>query len=283
MDLLEKINNSSEEELTKVIDIAIQSAINSSEKKESLGFNVGSLATDKIPAHKGFIAPDTKIKYSNLSMNSYSMKTTDYIYEFAQFIKRNKITNRGSLVKFIEDFINIYFGIPNGIDERDTYFDQITFQTTSTDEEYFEKLEHLEIGDLKGKNIALCTERAAIAQNLLSLFGFEVYYCMGCVFNKDKEETHCFNIARAKDNFILLDYSLPVPIFENGQTTGYAPFQGIIALNELNDILENSLNKDFPNYEYLKTPQGIKRVPTGQNRTYNVGNIKFKQLDNPSR
>lgn len=105
----------------------------------------------------------------------YSMKTTDYIYDFAEYVKKSKISNKGTLVKFIENFINGYFGISNGVDMRDTYFDQIAFQTTTTDDEYFEKLENLEIGDLKGKNVAMCTERAAIAQNLLSLFGFDVY------------------------------------------------------------------------------------------------------------
>jgi len=183
MDLLEKINNCSEEELTSIIDVALQEKINNADKKERLGFTDGGLATAKIPSHKGFISPESRIKYSNLSMNMYSMKTTDYIYEFAKYVKKNNINTRGGLVKNVENFINDYFGNSNGADMRDTYFDQIAFRTTTTDDEYFEKLENLEIGDLKGKNVAMCTERAALAQNLLSLFGFDIYYCMGCVNN----------------------------------------------------------------------------------------------------
>ena len=283
MDLLERINNCSDDELTSIIDAALQSAINNSDRKERLGFTDGGAATAKIPSHKGFIPPDSRIKYSNLSMNMYSMKTTDYIYEFANYVKRNKISNKGTLVKYIENFINGYFGISNGTDMRDAYFDQIAFQTTTTDDEYFEKLENLEIGDLKGKNIAMCTERAAIAQNLLSLFGFDTYYCMGCVSNNGREESHCFNIARAKDTFMLLDYSLPVPVFENGRAIDYAPFQGSIGLDELEDVLVNGLNKDFPSYEYIRTPQGIKRVATGELRTYNVGSMTFEQTQSKSR
>lgn len=283
MDLLEKINNCTEEELTSIIDIALQNAINNADKKERLGFADGGLATTKIPSHKGFISPESRIKYSNFSMNMYSMKTTDYIYDFAKYVKKNNINNRGTLVKYVENFINSYFGISNGTDMRDTYFDQIAFQTTTTDDEYFEKLENLEIGDLKGKNVAMCTERAALAQNLLSLFGFDVYYCMGCVSNNGKEESHCFNIARAKDTFMLLDYSIPVPVFENGRAIDYAPFQGSIGLDELEDVLVNGFNKDFPSYEFIKTPQGIKKVATGESRTYNVGNMTFEQIQSKGR
>lgn len=283
MDLLERINNCTEEELTSIIDVALQNAINNADKKERLGFADGGLATTKIPSHKGFISPESRIKYSNFSMNMYSMKTTDYIYDFAKYVKKNNINNRGTLVKYVENFINGYFGISNGTDMRDTYFDQIAFQTTTTDDEYFEKLENLEIGDLKGKNVAMCTERAALAQNLLSLFGFDIYYCMGCVNNNGKEESHCFNIARAKDTFMLLDYSIPVPVFENGRAIDYAPFQGSIGLDELEDVLVNGFNKNFPSYEFIKTPQGIKKVATGESRIYNVGTMTFEQTQSKSR
>lgn len=277
MDLLERVNNcTTEEELKEIINIALQNKIENAGKKERLGFT-GGLPTTKIPSHKGFIAPDTRIKYCNTSMITYSMRTTDYIYEFAKYVKKNKINTRGTLVKYIENFINAYFGISNGIDMRNEYFDEITFQTTITDDEYFEKLENLEIGDLKGQNIAMCSERAALAQNLLSLFDFEVYYCIGCVSNNGKEEPHCFNIARAKNSFMLLDYSIPVPVFKNGRVVDYAPFQGSIGLDEIIEVLENGINKEMPSYEYVITMQGIKKVEAATSRIYNVGNIIFDQ------
>ena len=105
MNLLEKINNCSDAELTSIIDTALQGAIDNADKKERLGFIDVGLATAKIPYHKGFISPDSRIKYSNFSMNMYSMKTTDYIYDFAKYIKKNKISNRGTLVKYVENFI----------------------------------------------------------------------------------------------------------------------------------------------------------------------------------
>lgn len=283
MDLLSAINNCSDEELNSIIETALRESIENSDKNKRLGFADGSLATSKIIVHKGFISPDSRIKYNNRTVNNYSMTTDDYFYEFAKFVKNSHVNNKGTLVKVVENFINSYFGVSSGEDKRDDYFDQIAFQTTKTDDEYFEKLDNLEIGDLKGKNIAMCTERAAIAQNLLSLFGFEVYYCIGCVDNASKEEAHCFNIARAKNTFMLLDYSLPVTIFDNGKAIDYAPFQGSINIDELENILVNGVNKSFDSYEYIKTSEGIKKVLTREVRTYNVGNITFEQTQSKNR
>lgn len=106
---------------------------------------------------------------------------------------------------------------------------------------------------------------------------------MGCVDNSGKEESHCFNIARAKDTFMSLDYSLPVSVFENGRAVDYAPFQGSIGLEELEDVLVNGINKEFPSYEYIKTPDGIKKVPTGEVRIYNVGNMTMEQVQSKNR
>ena len=45
---------------------------------------------------------------------------------------------------------------------------------------------------IKHKGAAQCTERSALAQQILSLFGTESYYCMGCVDLGDRQEGHCF-------------------------------------------------------------------------------------------
>ena len=133
-DLITRIYNCLEEELNKIIDLELEKCIQNSKKQEFLGFGENM---SKLTIHNGFIDPETQIRYSNGTMNSYSMKTTDYFYEFAKYIKDNKINSGGQIVKAIENFINYYFGI-NKLegDFRDNYFDQFTNATT-TDEEYF--------------------------------------------------------------------------------------------------------------------------------------------------
>ena len=273
--LLEIINNCSDDELETIITKAINNAIINSQKRDMLGFCQNM---NRVITHKGFIHPDTKIRYSNFTMNTYSMKTVDYFYEFARYIKKMNIKNKGSFIKYLENIINIYFGINRtGNDLRDNYFDKIAFETTKTDDEYFAKLDSLEIGDLKGKNIAMCTERAAVAQNILSLFGFESYYCMGCVNNDNKEEPHCFNIVKSKETYRLLDYSIPVPVFKNGKLVDYAPFQGNIPNEKLEDVLINNEDMVFDGYEYHITNDGLKKVAINNFRTYVVGDFNLSK------
>lgn len=277
-DLITRIYNCSEEELNRVINLELEKYIQNSKKQEFLGFGENM---SKLTIYNGFIEPETKIRYSNVTMNSYSMKTTDYFYEFAKYIKDNKINTKGQIVKAIENFINYYFGI-NKLegDFRDNYFEQFTNATT-TDEEYFKAIDSFEIGNLKGKCIAMCTEKAAIAQNLLSLFGFETYFCMGCVSYNNKEEPHCFNIAKAKESYILLDYSMPVSIFKNGIAIDYAPFQGEIKDNEIQDFLNGNFDKVYNQYEYIVTEEGRKNflIPNDK-RKYKVGSFSFENSNN---
>ena len=141
------------------------------------------------------------------------METTDFIYEFAHFIKKYKIGSKGSLIYSLEYFINHYFDFPGKVD-RETIFNDIAWQTTTTDEEFFKALSNNKIGDLKGKGAAECTERGALAQQIISIFGTEVYYCMGCVDLDGRQEAHCFNIVKRKNDYALLDYSIPITSYD---------------------------------------------------------------------
>ncbi len=270
IELLKRINECNEEELDNIITETLNQKIAASEPIEKIGFTNGLIDVNAI--HKGFINPKTRIKFATHTMNSYSMKTMDYFYEFARYLRNSKIKNTGSLVMNIETFINNYFGInESSNDYRDNYFDSLAFNTTETDDEYFAKLDNLEIGDLKGKKLAMCTERAALAQNLLSFFDIESYYCMGCVNNDGREEPHCFNIAKGKKDYRLLDYSIPTPIYRNGEHIGWAPFQATINPNEVEKFMSSQQSKDFADYEYAITDEGIIRDYIGLDRQYVVG------------
>lgn len=157
MSLLEKINDCSLEEIDAIIIEELEAKNASAEKNKRLGFQDGAAANSKIPIHHGFISLDSRIKFNSLFMGRYSMNTKDFYYEFARFIKNNRVNSNGFLVKSIENFINEYFGKSNGLDLREEYFSQILDQITN-DDEYFEKLDSFEIGDFKGK-ILLCVPK----------------------------------------------------------------------------------------------------------------------------
>ena len=121
----------------------------------------------------------------------------------------------------------------------------------------------------------MCTERAAIAENLLSLFGIESYYCMGCIDNNGKIEPHCFIIAKAKEDYRLLDYSIPIPVYRNGKLIDYAPFMAKISFEEFEQIIQDGVLKKFDNYYYIYTQNGPKKVPDNKYRTYVVGTFEL--------
>ena len=272
MELLQKILQcENDDELNKIIKNEITIKNDSTTKVGNLGFTNGFNGND---LYRGFIPLDTRIKYSNLALEDYKMDTTDYFYEFAKFVKKNNISNQSGLVHSLEYFINNYFGYP-GKASRETIFNDIAWQTTETDEEYFKALENNSIGDLKGKGAAECTERGTVAQQILNLFGADVYYCMGCVDLGDRQEAHCFNIIKRKNDYALLDYSIPVASFnQDGKVRTYLPFVGEMTNEEFENFVNNGTLKSFNNYEYIN---GNEKVILNQDRAYVVGSYEINK------
>ena len=268
MELFQKILDCKEEEVDPIIEKAINEANTNAEKIERLGFlDYGK----SYSVFKGFIPLKTRIKYANINMEDYGMETTDFIYEFAHFIRNYNISSKTSLIYNLEYFVNSYFGFPDKID-RGQIFNEIAWQTTTTDEDYFKALENNKLGDLKGKGAAQCTERGALAQQILSIFGFETYYCMGCLDLGDKQEGHCFNIVKRKNDYALLDYSIPITSYnEDGSLRAYYPFVGIITNEEFLDFINNGIVKSIDNY-YMK---GKQQEKVGTQRMYIVGKYEI--------
>lgn len=271
MDLLTKILNcQTEKEIDEIIKTEINKLNNSSESIEQLGFLDSRTC---INYHKGFIPFETRIKYSSINMETYSMKTTDFFYEFAHNIKKRNITTLLGLINYLETFINSYFGLPGKIN-RETIFNDIAWNTTTTDEEYFAALENNKIGDLKGKGAAECTERSAVVQQILSLFGIESYYCIGCVGLEDRQEAHCFNIIKRAKDYVLLDYSIPVIAKkEDGTFNVYLPFISGITNEDFDKFINNKTLKEFQDYEYI----GKERKLKDTSKKYIVGAYEIEK------
>ena len=259
-----------EEEVDLIIKEAINEADNNAEKVDKLGFLTNNKSYN---IHKGFIPLKTRIKYSNFNMEDYSMESTDFIYEFAHFVRKHNISNTKSLVYNLEYFVNSYFGYPGKMN-RETIFNDIAWKTTTTDEEYFKALENNKIGDLKGKGAAECTERGALVQQVLSVFGADIYYCMGCVDLESRQEGHCFNIIKRKNDYALLDYSIPVGSYnQEGQLQAFYPFVGILTNEEFLDFINNGTIKSFDDY-YMR---GRQPEATGTERMYIVGEYEINK------
>lgn len=270
MELFQQILECKEEEVDELIESVINKINKNAEKVEKLGFQDHGKSKN---VFKGFIPLNTRIKYANHNVEDYGMDTTDFIYEFAHFIRKYRINNKASLIHNLEYFVLNYFGFP-GKTDRETIFNEIAWQTTTTDEDYFKALENNKIGDLKGKGAAQCTERSALVQQILSVFGIESYYCMGCVEVNDKEEAHCFNVVKRKNDYALLDYSLPITSYnQDSSVKAYYPFVGSLTNEEFLDFISNETIKSFDDY-YIN---GNQREKIGTQRMYLVGKYEIEK------
>lgn len=270
MDLLQKILDCKEEEVNAIVKQAIEDADAKSNKVEELSPVFFSRP------FKGFIPLNARIKYIGLALESYSMQTTDFMYEFAHFIKKNNINSKGRLIYALGLFINSYFGLPDRVlkERREQiFFTDIYSKTKSeSDVDLFKALENNKIGDLKHKDAAQCTERAALAQQILSLFGTESYYCFGCLGIGKDQEGHAFNVIKRENDYAVLDYSCVVKSYnKENLLNAYFPFIGILSNEEFADFINNKKIKRFQNYEFFDN----KSRPTTGERIYVVGEMSI--------
>lgn len=228
-----------------------------------------------------FIPLSSRFKYCLDSSNSYSLTTTDYFYDFANYIKDKNISNIDSFVKEVYSFLNNYFGgLNSGDDRRNEYFDNIAFQMSSTDQEYYDYLDKICIGDFKGKSIAMSSERSIVAQNLMSLFGIDSYLCVGMIDFLENKREHCFNIIDNGRCFSLIDYSIPCYTIVSDKVVDSNPFIGQMSSEELEVFLNDNHIESFKDYVNVFNEGEYLKMPTGSSRSYSLCNKKMFMSNN---
>ena len=282
MDLLQRILECKEEEVESIIDEAIKDANESAEKVEQLGFGYyGKM----VGPFKGFIPFETRIKFDSHGIGAeYGMHSTDFFYEFAHFIRENNINTKNKLVTRLVEFVRDYFKIGGDLVsniDREDLFMHIHDPRATSDDRLFELICENKISDLKGLGLAQCTEIGAVAQQILSLFLSEVYYCNGSVEYVNGKVDHCFNVAKTIKGYALLDYSIPVAMCDqNGKVIGMEPFIGMMTDEEFLNFVNNGTVKTFYDYYVTVTPERVFNQAKGK-RSYIAGVPAAKKVAPP--
>lgn len=119
-------------------------------------------------------------------------------------IYKIKPTNINELSECIFNTIQKYFGNYDNVSQRMEFnhdIDEINYG-----------FEIGKVSDLKGKNAAMCVERAMLSQNLLTSLGINTYYKASGI-NKDKNfEVHAYNIIEYKGKYYIFDTAIPTLI-----------------------------------------------------------------------
>lgn len=179
--------------------------------------------------HEGFISRDTRVHFQygpGNPLSGYKIKNTDYIHDMIGDMQRNREDIRGSLDFFVavELFLNSYFGYPPLSDTRSEFAYRELEKTGDmhqlSDDDWWDRIENVDISVFKGQEIAMCTERASMAQNILTFFGYEVSYVSGSVEVDGETEHHAFNVITNpwSGNRHILDFSMTSSIEKGGLT-----------------------------------------------------------------
>lgn len=232
MNLEELFLLNTNESLKKYVDNIINNITQNTEHEDKIGF-------EHPTPHKGFIDNSTII--TNVD-SFWKIKNNNYAYQFVWGLKKMKVTNLNDAMNKIYALINAYFGEYNNNQLRKEIIAQNPFGV-------------LDISLLAGKKTAVCSERAAIAQNLFSILGVESYYITGYVSDSKGGEPHAFNLIKHNNKFLLYDASKDIPQSINGKTI-YVPFISELSLeqvellfNEKEIIVRNRMYKSFGTYK----------------------------------
>lgn len=100
-----------------------------------------------------------------------------------------------------------YFGDYSNVDSRLSYYND-TDNIESEDD-------ISKVSGLKGKNAAMCVERAMLSQNLLKSLGIESYYKQSQIIKNGDIDTHAYNIISHNNKYYIFDSAIPT--LKNGK------------------------------------------------------------------
>lgn len=94
-----------------------------------------------------------------------------------------------------------YFGDYSNISERMDNYPDLDFIADGEDIG--------KVSDLKGKNAAMCVERAMLSQNLLNFLGFKSFYKSSGILSDGKAEVHSYNLVENNNACFIFDATIP--------------------------------------------------------------------------
>ncbi|MGD8744353.1 MAG: hypothetical protein PVJ52_02060 [Candidatus Woesebacteria bacterium] len=164
------------------------------------------------PPYRGFVHPDSVIKpaafWDGFKVDDKSIYS-DFVDNIRTFKNHDQWkTKTISEIKphAILKTIGEYFGnYANYIGLEDRHMEFYTDHTSGSSES-------VSLSEHKGRGVAMCTEKSAVAQNLISFLGDSSELCIskGCEINVGKEEKHVFNIISSENGYFIFETSNPV-------------------------------------------------------------------------
>lgn len=248
--ILEDISKLSIEDLESYISSRVQTLEeNSTENRESISSKNVSHST---LAH-GFIPSTTEI-YAESGM--YSVAVGGFLLNDTE-IYRILINNLKNC-DYAQTLEGVLQSVQSSIDE---YFGGLAFQENEENrrnlffemQKKYDDLEPYSISEYRNNNTALCSERSAIAQNMLAFLGADTYYMVGHLSRNDGMENlhHAYNciVDREYGSGIIVDFTNP--ILRNSTHERFISQSNIINKNLIAEILAGNSSFEITRPEFF--------------------------------
>jgi len=300
MDFYEDLKTMTDEDIEKYLSYAISnlekiSKLNNNDN-EVIGYDVSYNPTDynilntqpkevfdvnSVNIYSGYVPKNTRVVYAlstDLKGNGifsnegryYIVDDDSYIYEFCKYVREYSLNTEGDLFQCISLFLKEYLG---GIMNRSR--DQMFQMILKSNMLYCEPINEHKLSSFKHEGNAMCSEYAIMANNILSVFGFDSYVIMGDIKQDGGVGGHAFNfVSYLGENFervnILLDFFNDINICDfSFKKIGSTPF-----CIELDDF-DNKFINDFINNE--------KHLVADEYCIMSIGNTLFEVSFNRKR
>lgn len=232
--------------------------------------------------YPGYIKKGTKMTYGFLfksdgsahnAGNYYYIDDEEYIVDFCKYISKIYIESEFELFMYILEFLRDYFGYIKN-QSRSEMFQLLVDKNENNIKPYQEH----GLSWFKNQGNAMCTEYAIMAQNILSIFGFDCYLLLGSEkTEQETEDYHAFNIISyidLEDEQVnaLLDFGNYVKVYDHQfQKIGECPFFEILeGIDEeyLSRLLQDEEHIILDDYNYYLLGETLHKISYDRKRDY---------------
>ena len=188
----------------------------------------------------------------------YYVDDDSYIYDFCRYIKSKDVIDEYHLFDYILKFIRNYYGIIRNTNVREDMHQMICKE----DRVYLDPVNMHRLSDFYKKGNAVCTEIALMAENILSIFGFNTYYVVGNIkIGDEKDEFHAYNLIKyiekdsKEERNGIIDFASYTDVYDiNYNKVGEKPY--IVFFDEINKEFLNNLISEkesitYEDYDFL--------------------------------
>lgn len=268
---LQKIGELPDDET--VIRSFVQDRISSFGKNTRREFSKNESIIDN-PVLSGFIDKEFLIQPGVNQQVSFKLDDDEIYYKFILDIKGNRNKNLNEYQKALRSVQSVtssYFGYltppQENVEIRDKKFD-------SPGPSYKHSISD-------NKEGALCTERAAVAHNLLIFCGEESYFVAGYMKEETPEsetmELHNFLITKNPQGYYeVFDPTNPVRCFSNKQKDALVTFVPFLVNTKSTTLpkMGSSFSEDY--FFKYKDENGVVKEEKTSQRTYQIGAFNFE-------